>query len=272
MLMLYAVLGAAQHLQQRKAIRLNNISRKKTVVVTYTDGKQKDSFTCASTSFNHLGYPLEQIILKKDGGRQSRFVSEYISDSLEVKETSFDSIGQINTEIFNTYDASGQLISMKAVFNYLKRKPVHHVFEHDNNSTIMRDFIVENGQKTLMALNEYDQNHRLLKSSYYDLKGQVRSISTYEYDSIDHTEKSYSIKNGIQRLRSVKNYSADEQLTGEIHYYDNVITLSDGNGNVQNFKKGDIRMVSFYYSNGLLKQQVETVNNEISLKLLFEYY
>lgn len=62
-------------------------------------------------------------------------------------------------------------------------------------------------------------------------------------------------------------------LMEELHYYDNALTLSNGYGSTQTFKKGDTRKVVFEYDDKrLLKKQVESVNDQITLKLIFDYF
>jgi hypothetical protein len=262
----------AQGYQQRTALLFNKITQTKIISFTYVNGTQKDSFVSATTFFNRLGYPLQQTIFKKDGQVHGRFVSEYIADSLEVREASFDSSGSTRSETFSTYDAKGQMTTRKSLLAFSGNKTYINVFEYENNGQLRKDFLQEGDKKTLMGIHEFDKNGELQKSSYHFRKGEPDNVSIYEYDSLHNERKRFSLKDGVKNLRSVKKYSIDDRLTEEIHYYDKNMTLSDGYGNVQIFKKGDVRKVIFEYdTNRLLLYQQETVNGIITLKLKFEY-
>lgn len=257
--------------QHRSAIRNNSINQKRTVTILYNKGKQTDSFVSANTSFNRLGFPLQQTIFNKYGTIQGRFVSQYQSDSLEVKESSYDSSGNYITETVRTYNTSGQLSSMKAIL-HVSNRTVHHMFEYESDGLVRKDYMLDEDTKKLLSVSEFNNNREWIRSTYYDLKGNLQSISTHEFDATTKTRKNFTIKNNVKRLRSSQVYSGN-LLTEELHYYDNAVTLSNGYGSTQTFKKGDTRKVLFEYNDtGLLKKQVESVNGQITLQLIFEYY
>jgi hypothetical protein len=263
----------AQNLQlERKALRDNTITLKKTTCVVYNDGIVVDSFFSASTTFNKMGYPLQHTIFKKNSTTQGKFISEYAFDSLETKETAFDSTGAVTTETNKQYDAAGHIRSMTVSYNNSNKKQVSHFFETDSIAHTIKDYSLQDGEKKLRGLQEFSSSWQLLSSTYYDSEGKPTHTSAYEYDPANHTTKDFSVRDGIKELRSQKKYTANNFLTEEIHYYQNNVTFSGGNGPVQNFKKGDTRKVLFIYnSNGLLQEQQESVNGQITMKLQFEY-
>lgn len=132
--------------QQRSALRNNNINQKRTATIQYSNGQQTDSFVSASTSFNRLGFPLQQTLFNKYGKVQGRFDSQYQSDSLEIKQSSFDSSGNSITETFRSYNPSGELISMKAVL-YVSNRTIYHVFEYDSTRLLRKDYILDDDTK-----------------------------------------------------------------------------------------------------------------------------
>jgi hypothetical protein len=267
-----AIVMAQNFHQQKQALHENRIILKNTICIIYNNGKQVDSFFSASTSFNKLGYPLQHTVFKKTGTLEGKFISEYEFDSLEIKETAFDSTGNFTIEQTNQYDAGGRIKSMKVRFSNPGKKPVSHYFETDSIAHTIKDYGFSEDEKKLIGIREFNNNWQLTASTSFDSEGKAKYKSLYEYDPVNHTRKDFSVKDGIKKLRSEKKYTTGNFLTEEIHYYSNNVTLNGGDSPAQNFKKGDTRKVLFLYdSRGLLQEQQEIVNDEITMRLRFDY-
>lgn len=256
---------------ESKIISRNKIKEKKTICFL-ADKDQKDpaGYVVFFVKYNDAGYPTQQIRFKEDGSISDKFISEYQSDSLEIKRTSYGSDGHIYNELSYTYDSKGKMIYRKET-DKVKGTVRENFYEVDSVHRISKSYSSFEGNKMLTGIHEYDQDWKKIRDTYYN-NGKVFSTFLSEYDPSNNSIRIFTLRPGEKKLHTEKKYSAGNLLTEEINYYNSTVKLWDFNGMVRNYKKGDKKTVKYVYDEReLISEQTEFVNDKLVVKIKYEY-